>query len=106
MNPKYVVPAVIEFAYSCSKFLFPCGAQISERQGSAQLSGQSVSGEYALDPIDQREVDESETLRQMRGGDQTDRHRLDTAVDYVQNLSVRVDRHQPFCVFDVGRNAP
>lgn len=35
-----------------------------------------------------------------------DRRRLDTAVDYVRNLSVRVDRHQPFCVFDVGRNAP
>ena len=35
-----------------------------------------------------------------------DRRRLDRASDYVQNLSVRVDRHQPFSVFDVGRNAP
>jgi hypothetical protein len=52
------------------------GAQISERQGSAQLRGQSVSGEDALDPIDQRGFDESETLRQVRGGDQTDRHGL------------------------------
>lgn len=34
------------------------------------------------------------------------REQLNAAADYVRNLSVRVDRNQPFCVFNVGRNAP
>jgi hypothetical protein len=34
-----------------------------------------------------------------------DRQLLDAAAEYVRDLSVRVDRHQPFCVFDVGHNA-
>ena len=34
--------------------------------------------------------------------DHPDRLRLEAAADYVRKLSMRVDRHQPFCVFDVG----
>ncbi|MGR4872218.1 hypothetical protein ACIPRI_25490 [Variovorax sp. LARHSF232] len=45
-------------------------------------------------------------LNHLVGADHVDRPRLNGAADYVRNLSVRVDRHQPFCVFDVGRNAP
>ncbi|MDR6379658.1 hypothetical protein [Paraburkholderia caribensis] len=45
-------------------------------------------------------------LNHLVGVDHPERRQLDAAADYVRNLSVRVDRHQPFCVFDVGRNAP
>lgn len=45
-------------------------------------------------------------LNHLVGPDHADRRRLDAAAYYVRNLSMRVDRHQPFCVFDVGRNVP
>lgn len=34
-----------------------------------------------------------------------DREQLNAVADYVRNLNMRVDRHQPFCVFDVGGTA-
>lgn len=45
-------------------------------------------------------------LNHLVGADHESREQLNAAADYVRNLSVRVDRNQPFCVFDVGRNAP
>ena len=45
-------------------------------------------------------------LNHLVDADDECREYLNTAADYVRNLSVRVDRNQPFCVFDVGRNAP
>lgn len=44
-------------------------------------------------------------LNHLVGADHESREQLNAAADYVRNLSVRVDRSQPFCVFDVGRNA-
>lgn len=45
-------------------------------------------------------------LNHLVGADHEAREQINAAADYVRNLSVRVDRNQPFCVFDVGRNAP
>jgi hypothetical protein len=45
-------------------------------------------------------------LNHLVGADHESREQLNAAADYVRNLSVRVDRNQPFCVFNVGRNAP
>ncbi|KHK51920.1 hypothetical protein PI87_20465 [Ralstonia sp. A12] len=45
-------------------------------------------------------------LNHLVGAGHAERRRLNAAAKYVRSLSVRVDRHQPFCVFDVSRNAP
>lgn len=45
-------------------------------------------------------------LNHLVDADHESREQLNAAAEYVRNLSVRVDRNQPFCVFDVGRNAP
>lgn len=45
-------------------------------------------------------------LNHLVGAHHESRGLLNAAADYVRNLSVRVDRDQPFSVFDVGRNAP
>jgi len=45
-------------------------------------------------------------LNHLVGARHASRDQLSAAADYVRNLSVRVDRNQPFCVFDVGRNSP
>jgi hypothetical protein len=45
-------------------------------------------------------------LNHLVPADHADRAQLDAAADYVRNLNMRVDRDQPFCVFNVADNAP